>query len=181
MHRREALRLIAGAATIPVLAGLDADRLWAVAEGTHTRARRGAARALNAHQLETVAVISELIIPRTDTPGARDAGVPEFVDLLVAEWYFEPERGSFIQGLSAIDARSVAAGGAPFIQLDSAGQQAVMQALDGAENPAPASAESAFATIKRLTVYGYFTSKAVATTLVIPNIWPGRYDGCIPA
>jgi hypothetical protein len=47
--------------------------------------------------------------------------------------------------------------------------------------PAPGSAEATYANLKRLTLYGYFTSKPVMTTVLRTNIWPGRYDGCVPA
>ena len=201
MERRDALRLIGSAAAIPVFSGLGAERLWAIAESTHRRAAGAPGRALDAHQLETVAAIAEQILPRTDTPGARDAGVPGFVDLLLAEWYDETERGHFLAGLAAIDASSGTAGGATFVALDGAGQLALLQALDSAVTrppspapagsaepgtpasipPAPGSAEATYANLKRLTLYGYFTSQPVMTTVLRTSIWPGRYDGCVPA
>jgi hypothetical protein len=198
MERRDALRLIGSAAAIPVFSGLGAERLWAIAESTHLRAARTAGAALDAHQLETVAVIAEHILPRTDTPGARDAGVPEFVDLLLAEWYDETERGNFLAGLAAIDASSRVAGGGSFVGLGTVEQLALLEGLDAATTrppapdpaspeapkpapPAPGSAEATYANLKRLTLYGYFTSKPVMTTVLKTNIWPGRYDGCVPA
>lgn len=198
MERRDALRLIGSAAAIPVFSGLGAERLWAIAESTHLRAAGAAGAALDAHQLETVAAIAEHILPRTDTPGARDAGVPEFVDLLLAEWYDETERGNFVAGLAAIDASSRAAGGESFVALGAVEQLALLGALDSATTtptapgeaaagapkptpPAPGSAEATYANLKRLTLYGYFTSKPVLTTVLKTNIWPGRYDGCVPA
>jgi hypothetical protein len=198
MERRDALRLIGSAAAIPVFSGLGAERLWAIAESTHLRAARTAGAALDAHQLETVAVIAEHILPRTDTPGARDAGVPEFVDLLLAEWYDETERRNFLAGLAAIDASSRVAGGGSFVGLGAVEQLALLEGLDAATTrppapdpaspeapkpapPAPGSAEATYANLKRLTLYGYFTSKPVMTTVLKTNIWPGRYDGCVPA
>src|SRR5688572_33503859 len=89
MDRREALRLIGTTAAIPVFAGLSPERLWAIAEGAHLRSASAAGRVLDAHQLETVATIAEHVLPRTGTPGARDAGIPAFIDLLLDEWYDE--------------------------------------------------------------------------------------------
>jgi gluconate 2-dehydrogenase gamma chain len=181
MDRRDALRLIGTAAAIPVFAGMSAERLWAIAADAHGRSGSVRGRVLDAHQLDTVATIAEYILPRTDTPGARDAGVPGFVDLLLAEWYDEQERTELLQGLAAIDASSRAAGGKDFIALAAAGQIAVLQALDGAAARPPASAEAAYATLKGLTIYGYFTSRPVMTTVLKSVIWPGRYHGCVPA
>jgi gluconate 2-dehydrogenase gamma chain len=181
MHRRDALRLIGTAAAIPVFSGLDAERLWAIGQGAHARSGAGSAGVLNPHQLETVGTIAEHIIPRTDTPGARDAGVPEFVDLLVAEWYDEAERIRFVQGLAMIDARSREVAEREFVALAMADQLSVLQSLDGAPARGPATAEEAYATIKSLTIYGYFTSQIVATTVLKVNVFPGRYDGCVTA
>lgn len=187
MDRRDALRLIGAAAALPAFAGLDAGRLWAIAESTHLRAATAAGAALDAHQLDTVALIAEHILPRTETPGAGDAGVPAFVDLLLAEWYDETERARFLEGLAAIDASSGVAGG--LVSLAAPAQVALLQALDASATapasegtaPAPGSAAHTYGTLKRLTLYGYFTSQPVMTTVLKTNIWPGRYDGCVPA
>lgn len=181
MHRREVLRLIGTAAAIPVFSGLGAERLWAIGEGTHARSRAGLAGGLNPHQLETVSTIADLIIPKTDTPGALDAGVPGFIDLLLAEWYDEAERIRFVQGLAMIDARSREVAGVEFVALTGPDRLTVVQALDANRQSGLATAEATYATIKSLTVYGYFTSQIVSTSVLKVNIMPGRYDGCVPA
>lgn len=62
-------------------------------------AQAGTAKVLEAHQLSTVATLSELIIPETDTPGARAAMVDRFIDAVLAE--AQPvERNRFLRGLA---------------------------------------------------------------------------------
>ena len=180
MQRRDLLRLLGGVAAVPVLSGLDSERLWAIADGTHARSTI-AARALGLHELATVSAAADLIIPRTGTPGAIDAGVPRFVDLLLAEWYDDAERARFLEGLADIDVRSRALRSRAFVHLVPEDRHTVLLALDSAEKREPATAESAYATIKSLTVYGYFTSELVSKTVLKTNVWPGRYDGCVPA
>src|SRR2546426_770759 len=81
MQRREALRLLASAATLP-LVSRDAFSLF---QEVHQQLPQTAAlKALDAHQNATVVTISELIIPQTDTPGAKAARVNEFIDLIRA-------------------------------------------------------------------------------------------------
>jgi len=186
MQRREALRLIGTAAAIPALGGLSAERLWGLAQDTHDRAdafSRSGLGVLDPHQLETIATIGDIILPRTDTPGARDVGVPAFIDLLMTEWYDDTERAQFLTGLAAIDADAAGAGGGArdFISLRSAAQLALVGKLDIAEARPAGSAVQAFRTIKQLTVFGYFTSRPVQRDVLKVNIWPGRYDGCVPA
>jgi hypothetical protein len=180
MHRRDLLRLVGTAAAIPVFSGLTAERLMALAGDTHRRA--GATRGrLDAHQLATVTAIGDIILPRTDTPGASDVGVPAFVDLLMAEWYDDARRADFAAGLAELDASASMHGAADFLSLSPALQMARVGSLDLATERAPRSAEQAYWTIKSLTIYGYFTSRPVQRDLLKVNIWPNRYDGCVPA
>src|SRR5947209_661031 len=106
MNRREMVRLLSGALAAPLTAGLPAGRLAALGRSVHARARGRALQVLDPHQSETVATIAEMIIPATDTPGARAARVHEFIDLIVAEWLADDDRGRFLAGLADVDARS---------------------------------------------------------------------------
>src|SRR3989442_4919727 len=96
MNRREVLLLLAGTGAIP-------DPLLAIGRTVHKRVRAGTLRALDAHQNETVATIAELIIPKTDTPGAREAGVPAFIDVMLADWADDDHRQQFTAGLAKQD------------------------------------------------------------------------------
>src|SRR5467141_4865851 len=99
MNRRDVLLLLAGTAALP-------DKLLAVGRTVHQRARLGMLRTLTPQQNETVATIAELIIPKTDTPGAREAGVPAFIDVMVADWGDDDQRKMFAAGLANVDERS---------------------------------------------------------------------------
>src|SRR3989442_1875325 len=96
MNRREVLLMLAGTAALP-------DRLLAVGRAVHQRVRAGTLRALTPQQNETVATIAELIIPKTDTPGAREAGVPAFIDVMLADWGDDDHRQQFTAGMAKQD------------------------------------------------------------------------------
>src|SRR5688500_134481 len=95
--RREAIRrtaLLLGVAVSPsILAGV------LRAQSTPTSATTKP-RYLTAPQFETAGAIAERIIPKTDTPGARDVGVPAFMDLMYGEYMMEEEKRVFASGLA---------------------------------------------------------------------------------
>src|SRR5437867_9056450 len=125
MNRREVLVLLAGTGALP-------DKLLAVGRAVHKRVRVGELRALSPHQNETVATIAELIIPKTDTPGARDAGVPAFIDVMLADWGDDEQRQFFTAGPANVDERSRGAVGKEFGGCAGEQQAQILTAL-GAE------------------------------------------------
>src|SRR5207247_9429840 len=99
MQRREALRLLAATAALPILSR-DAFSLF---RGVHQQfAEASALKTLNPHQNATVTAISELIIPQTDTPGAKAVRVNEFIDLIHTEWYEVDEKTHFLPALGDV-------------------------------------------------------------------------------
>lgn len=137
--RREALRrvgfMLGAAVSAPVLSG--------VLGGCRAEHDPGyAVRALSGGQYEQVAVMSDHIIPPTDTPGARGAGVPEFIDKMLADWLPDEDRQRFLRGLDEVDARTEAEHGTRFLDLDAQQQFALLAVLDEeAYAPAPPPAE----------------------------------------
>jgi hypothetical protein len=188
MQRRDAIRFLAGTAALP----LASQELLAL--GRRLRPARRRLRVLDPHQTETVATIAELIIPATDTPGARAAGVHEFVDLMLAEWFNTEERDRFIRGLADVDARAQAACGKTFVECAPTEQTHLLTILDQ-EVTQERQAQSEglklkgrdaapqrhfFYVMKRLTLVGYYTSEVGATREVHYQVIPGRLDGCGP-
>ena len=166
MDRREALRrMVLGSAGMACAAGW-VDRLSevALARAVPAQAAENAAgwtpRVLTAHQNATVTEISELIIPQTETAGARAARVNQFIDT-VLEDAPAAERESFIRGLAWIDRRSRASSGADFIETPPAAQEALLTVISSRENAAPDDRDGVefFEAIKRLTITGYYTSE----------------------
>ena len=92
---------------VPALALLPAGDPGAFAATLHARAQAGAApRTLNPAQDAMLDAIAEMLLPQTDTVGARAVGVNRFIDLLLTESMLEADRDRFLAGLAAIDARS---------------------------------------------------------------------------
>lgn len=188
MHRRQALRLLASAATLPLLSREAFSLFQAVHEQLPEQA---VLKTLNLHQNDTVTTIAEIIIPQTNTPGAKAARVNEFVDLIVTEWYDEEEKSIFLGGLADVDARTRDLYGKDFVQCGEKQQVAVLQALD--DEVAAARAESDvrrrrnrlpeknfFFMMKQLTLVGYYTSQIGFEQELHGEIIPPRHAGCVP-
>src|SRR5881409_155113 len=167
MNRRELLSVLGASAFLPALPGRSARRLGVAGRRVHAAARGRGLQVLDPHQSETVATIAELIIPTTDTPGARAAQVHRFIDLLLAEWVTDDERASFLKGLADVDARARTAFGVDFL--------AATDAQRGAERDRR---PAFFQQLKWLTVFGYCTSEVGATAELHYEVIPGSYDGC---
>jgi hypothetical protein len=181
MQRREVLSFLGAAALAPLLAPLSPEQRWAVGADLHARlaGAAGAGRALSAARMALVTALADTILPRTDTPGAVDVGVPAFVDLLLAEWYPDDEKRDLLAGLDALDARARSAGGKPFAELDQAGRAGVLGTVDGKEGAA-GSPEGAYRKLKEAIVFGFLTAKPIGEMTATMPIIPGRFDGCVP-
>lgn len=112
----------------------------------------------DAHQNETVIALTELIIPATDTAGAKAAKVNEYIDLMLHD--VEEDGGrAFLQALGRLDGYAIDQYGAPFAKLSAARQTAILESLEGGEQAQRKIGAGFFARLKRLTVEGYYTSK----------------------
>jgi hypothetical protein len=168
LNRRQALRrmVMGGAATIA--APLWVENLLAIAD--QHAAHRAAApktaaswtpKVLNPQQNELVVAVSELIIPQTDTPGAKAAKVNEYIDGVLTDAN-AADREKFLQGLTWIDARSEDRYRARFVNAAPEQQIELLTALSTSP-PAPAPDDAAgvafFDAIKGMTIAGYYTSE----------------------
>jgi gluconate 2-dehydrogenase gamma chain len=113
----------------------------------------------DAHQNATVIVLSDLIIPATDTPGAKETRVNEYIDLILHDGAAE-RRARFVEGLGWIDGFAIRRHAKPFVGCTREQQNALLKQLDGATDPELLPGAAFFQLIKRLTVEGYYTSKA---------------------
>lgn len=190
MHRRRALRVLGAFAALPAFPSLlSASELLALGTRVHASLADETPgtepRALTPAQYRAVATAAEHILPRTDTPGATDARVADFIDVMLADWYPKPERDRFIAGLADLDARARQAYGRVFVEGDDGQRLALLLVLDGElsalrQAGARVAGEHWFAMLKFSTVWGYYTSRAGMTEELEVQLLPGRYDGDAP-
>jgi hypothetical protein len=190
MQRRDALKFLAAGAVAPALA----PRLLAFFQQAHP-APGYALRTLNPHQNSTVVLMSEIIIPETDTPGAKGARVNEFIDVILTEWATEEDRGHFLEGLAAVDKQSSELYGKDFVEASPLQQLTLVRAMDEAIGMAggrPARHGNTvperdtqlkgnfFTVFKGITLHGYYTSEVGFSRELGLQIIPGAQHGCVP-
>lgn len=168
LNRREVLRKLAaggiGAAATPfwvetltALARTQAPHAHAAT--TTAPATNWSPKVLDAHQNETVICLSELIIPETDTPGAKATLINRFIDEVLAGADDQVQH-QFLDGLVWIDVRSLTEHGKDFVSANPNQQTALLTRLS-AGNVADDDRTGAdfFQAIKAMTITGYYTTE----------------------
>ena len=180
MQRREVLALLATAAIAPLLTALPLEARARVGGRLHERLAAQGTRAASAASThgKLVSALADTILPRTDSPGAIDVGVPAFIELLLAEWYPDAERQTLLAGLEALDSRCRNEQRAPFAALDATARARFLEGIDGREGK-EGSIEAAYTQLKKAIVFGYLTSPAIGPDHKTFPIIPGRFDGCL--
>jgi gluconate 2-dehydrogenase gamma chain len=140
---------------------------------------------LDENQASIVTQVAEIIIPKTDTPGAKEVGVPSFIDKMLKEVYAKEDQDRFLAGLKEFDVQANNAHGDPFADLEPEQQTALVkkmhdEAVEIERNTKPAPKRPFILMMKELTMLGFFTSKPGATQVLQYEAVPGSYKGCLP-
>lgn len=140
---------------------------------------------LNDDQASLVSQVAEIIIPKTDTPGAKEVGVPSFIDQILKEVYSKEDQEWFSTGLQSFNDEAKKAYGDEFSDLDDEEQQAFVkkiheEAVQAERATQPAPRRPFILMMKELTMLGFFTSEVGATQVLQYDPVPGAYKGCIP-
>ena len=122
-------------------------------------------------QLDLVAEIAQMIIPDTDTPGAKAALVHDYIHAIVGDWYYDDESANFMKGLNAVDSN--------FMSASEEERTAILTALDMSERETE-DQKTFFEEFKELTLVGYFSSQIGAEQELRYEQYPGPYEGCVP-
>ncbi len=172
INRRELLEWLLATSGLAALGRIPLAELEAIGravhgdahEPSHTRSAQIQYRSLDVATAAAVRAAAELIIPRTDTPGATDARVTEFIDGMLTDWYDADDRTRFVDGIRALDVEAKSRSGRTFAQCSARDQLALLEEAEARvvalrSTDARTANASWFAMLKYLTVYGYCTSE----------------------
>jgi hypothetical protein len=129
MKRREILKISAAMVAVPALVSAQQHDHSAPEKETAPKKTDWKPSVFTAAQNATVIALTERIIPATDTPGAKEAGVNRYMDLFLRDGPAS-ERSRFLSGLAWLDKYAVKQNGQPFAALTTDQQNAILQQLD---------------------------------------------------
>jgi len=130
--------------------------------------------------------IAETIIPATDTPGAKEAKVGQFMGVMVKDCYKPNEQKVFLDGMNKLnEASKKKFSGNGFMKITPEQRKELLNELDKeqkayAKDKKKDADPHYFTLMKQLTLLGYFTSEPGATKALRYVPVPGRFEACIP-
>lgn len=129
--------------------------------------------------------VAETIIPTTNTPGAKAAGVGTFMTVMVKDCYDAGNQKVFLEGMKKLNDFSKKTHDLTFMKATAEQRKALLITLDNEQkeytkNKKKDDPAHYFTQMKQLTLLGYFTSKIGATEALRYVAVPGRYDGAMP-
>lgn len=164
MNRREAIARTIGflgiavsASTFSGLLAADRSSLGVGLEWTPVH--------LSKSQANIVSVASEIVLPRSDTPGAQDVGVPQFIDFMFGKFMSVEQRQRFVEGLALFE-RSGFLTATEEVRIDLV--KGVTEETRGFVRH-----------LRELILLGYFTSEEIARDVLKYEPIPGKYVGCV--
>lgn len=170
MNRRELLTLISAATGAAMIGGTGL--LTGCATDTKPKAN------FSADNIALLDEIAETILPRTTTPGAKDAKVGQFMSVYVNDCYTLDEQTIFHKGLMTFEDASKKTYSRRFVELQQREREEFVNQLDREAKAAVAAGGIHYFTmIKQLTLFGFFTSEVGATQVLRHLPIPGRFDG----
>jgi hypothetical protein len=145
----------------------------------------------NEVQAKTISAMAGCILPKTDTPGAREVMADRFVDKMVAEVLSQQEQMHFMEGMESFEQDCEQTYGKGFTELSEEQQTELLEKYDQ-QTPAMTGSIWGFSVepvdgvppffrvLKDFTLLGYFSSEEVAHHILSYDPVPGTYLPCMP-
>ncbi|MEM8525508.1 MAG: gluconate 2-dehydrogenase subunit 3 family protein [Bacteroidota bacterium] len=139
---------------------------------------------LTEEEAKTLTSALDVLLPTTDTPGALDAGVPQFLDQLANDFLPEDDQQKFREGIKAMNTDSEAKYSKAFAQLSEAQQTELLTAYDqaafGEGSKEGLSAIDFYPEFKQSACWAFCTSEPGATKHLQFVFDPRGYSNCVP-
>lgn len=137
---------------------------------------------LTIDQVNLVSSIIDVILPKTETPGALELHVPEFIDLMLFDNFSKEEQGKFLEEIKVFDKKIRESYSNGFDQINLKDKEKILTTEEDESMKVFSQSyqKSFYLILKELSLLGYFSSEFVMNNLLNYHPVAGRYDGCIP-
>ena len=179
MDRREAIKRSASVAGF----ALSTSATMGILKGcTPSGKPKWPPRFLSKEEVSLVTSLADTVLPKTDTPGAVDVNVPEFIDLMLKDNFSPEEQLMFKEGALTFIQSVDNDYSTSFEKCDEEKKIKIITKEEqrSLEHFQSTYQRTFYMMIKELTILGYFTSEYVMTNMLDYHPVPGRYEGCIP-
>lgn len=167
----------------------------------------GVSDLFSAENVNLFGEIADTILPATATPGAKAAGVGEFIPVMIRDCYTPAEQQAVIDGLADMDKRCREKYSNSFVKMTAEQRTEFLNELDKEQRtyqkdvvdkqreankaslaaqpnakpaePTPQVVEHYFRMLKATSLLGFFTSEKGCTEVLRYSAVPGKYEGCI--
>lgn len=126
-----------------------------------------------------LADLAETILPKTDTPGAKDLSAHLFALKMVDDCYSKSNQDKYVEGMKAFETFVSKKTGKSFTGINESERQSIVGELDKQKTSGDAMSFF-FQTTKRLVVQAYTTCEYYMTNIRGYKMIPGKFQGCIP-
>jgi hypothetical protein len=126
-----------------------------------------------------LAELAETILPKTDTPGAKDLSAHLFVLKMVDDCYTKTDQEKYMQGMKEFESFVFKKTGKSFTEISPEEKLAIVAEVN--QQKAEGRGMTFFyQTTKKLTIQAYTTCEYYLTKIRGYKMIPGKFQGCIP-
>ena len=177
MDRRSALKSV----SILIGGALSSGAVAAMMSGCQTNTSEDwTPRFFSADQVKLFVEVAETIIPKTDTPGAKELMIERWVDSVLMDVRDEKFQKKVVEGLEAVEAASRKDNKKNFLDATAEERTATLMALDKERANYKGEGRHPFHSVKEIVLTAFFSTKVGVTEVIQYNANPGKYVGCMP-
>lgn len=134
---------------------------------------------INGKDEELLSDLSETIIPKTDTPGAKDVSAHLFALMMIDDCYAPAEQDKFVKGLKDFEDFTKNKFDKSFLKCSPSEREEILKSIESKKD-VPENVAFFYNSMKRLTIQAFTSSKYYLTKVQVYQLVPGKFYGCVP-
>lgn len=186
MKRREALKISGKGIGLGLSAGALMNVITSCRNDVNNQVNT---RVFSSEEFEFMEELSEVILPKADTPGAKEVEVAAFIDHFVSKVYDNNQLAGFKKNLRKLIGKCRSEFGEEMIQLNAEDKISFVKSLESSDllpeiniwgNVVDKGSELPFyKQLKSMILWGYFSSEKVGKEVLLYQPLAPGYQGCV--